>query len=64
LDFSGASSEMGKEAGVDMNLGLATAPVLYANQQFPQLTQLIQRKFSEPGDVDLVKKKIKSMTFC
>jgi len=53
LDFSGASSEMGKEAGVDMNLGLATAPVLYANQQFPQLTQLIQRKFSEPGDVDL-----------
>lgn len=35
-----------------MVLGLATAPVLYAAQQFPDLKDLIRRKFSRPGDVE------------
>ena len=32
--------------------GLATAPVLFASQQFPHLTDLIRRRFNHPGDVE------------
>lgn len=35
-----------------MGLGLATAPVLFASEQFPQLNNLILRRFSKPGDVE------------
>ena len=35
-----------------MSLGLATAPVLFASEQFPELNKLILRRFSEPGDVE------------
>ena len=36
----------------DLGLGLATAPVLFASQEFPELERLIVRKFSSPGDVE------------
>ena len=36
----------------DLGLGLATAPVLFASQEFPELEKLIIRKFSSPGDVE------------
>ena len=36
----------------DLGLGLATAPVLFASQEFPQLERLISRRFSSPGDVE------------
>ena len=36
----------------DLALGLATAPVLFASQEFPELEPLILRKFSSPGDVE------------
>ena len=36
----------------DLGLGLATAPVLFASQEFPELERLIRRKFSSPGDVE------------
>ena len=36
----------------DLGLGLATGPVLFASQEFPQLERLISRKFSSPGDVE------------
>ena len=51
LDFTGASATLGKPAQADMQLGLATAPILYASQQLPGLHPLIQRKFSNSGDV-------------
>eukprot|EP01133_Synstelium_polycarpum_P010716 gene10716-12465_t len=35
-----------------MKLGLATAPVLYAAEEYPQLINLIQRNFSHKGDID------------
>lgn len=52
LDFVSSADQLGKPAGADLSLGLATAPVLFASQQFPQLNALILRQFREPGDVE------------
>jgi solanesyl diphosphate synthase len=43
---------MGKPALSDLKSGLATAPILFAAEDFPQLQTLIQRKFREEGDVE------------
>ncbi|KAJ1946990.1 coq1 putative hexaprenyl diphosphate synthase [Kickxella alabastrina] len=51
LDFTVSAAELGKPAGADLELGLATAPVLYAWQEFPELGPLVARKFSVDGDV-------------
>ncbi|RIA87551.1 solanesyl pyrophosphate synthase [Glomus cerebriforme] len=50
LDFVVSSKELGKPAGADLKLGLATAPVLYAWEEYPELGPLIKRKFSQEGD--------------
>mmetsp|Transcript_3766 Transcript_3766/g.5892 ORF Transcript_3766/g.5892 Transcript_3766/m.5892 type:complete len:418 (-) Transcript_3766:406-1659(-) len=51
LDFTGASASLGKPAQADMELGLATAPILFASEEKPDLKKLIQRRFKEDGDV-------------
>lgn len=51
LDVTQSSSDMGKETSVDMKLGLATAPVLFASEEFPELETLMLRKFSGDGDI-------------
>ena len=51
LDYTGSSKTLGKPALNDLQSGLATAPVLYAAEAFPELKPLILRKFAEPGDV-------------
>jgi len=53
LDLTGSSSNLGKATSVDLVQGLATAPILFAREQFPQLSALIERKFSCEGDVEL-----------
>ena len=35
-----------------MKLGLATAPVLFATTKFPELEDMIARRFNKPGDVE------------
>lgn len=40
---------MGKPAVNDLRSGLATAPTLYAAEEFPELLPLIQRRFKEVG---------------
>lgn len=35
-----------------MKSGLATAPTLYACEEYPKLETLISRKFEGPGDID------------
>eukprot|EP01112_Ceratiomyxa_fruticulosa_P019610 TRINITY_DN6460_c1_g2_i1.p1 TRINITY_DN6460_c1_g2~~TRINITY_DN6460_c1_g2_i1.p1 ORF type:complete len:442 (-),score=81.21 TRINITY_DN6460_c1_g2_i1:69-1394(-) len=55
LDFTGTDSTLGKPAGADLSLGLATAPVLYASEQFPELSPLILRRFKNEGDVLLAR---------
>ena len=55
LDFEGSVSSMGKPALADLNAGLATAPVLFASEVFPELEPMMDRKFKEIGDVDSAK---------
>ncbi|XP_037077463.1 decaprenyl-diphosphate synthase subunit 1-like isoform X1 [Pollicipes pollicipes] len=52
LDFVSSSNLMGKPAAADLRLGLATAPVLFACEKFPELNPMIMRRFTEPGDVE------------
>ncbi|XP_069770668.1 all trans-polyprenyl-diphosphate synthase PDSS1 isoform X2 [Narcine bancroftii] len=53
LDFTSSTNQLGKPTAADLKLGLATGPVLFACQQFPELHALIMRRFSADGDVDL-----------
>lgn len=57
LDFTVTAADLGKPAGADLKLGLATAPVLFAWEEFPELEPLIKRKFSEEGDVEKVRRR-------
>ncbi|CAL4145697.1 unnamed protein product, partial [Meganyctiphanes norvegica] len=51
LDFVASSNQLGKPSAMDLKLGLATAPVLFACEKFPELNPMIMRRFHEPGDV-------------
>ncbi|KAI6163759.1 isoprenoid synthase domain-containing protein [Pisolithus thermaeus] len=52
LDFS-SSDSLGKPgSGADLRLGLATGPVLYAAEEYPELEVMIARAFDQEGDVE------------
>ncbi|KAL1843602.1 hypothetical protein VTJ49DRAFT_885 [Mycothermus thermophilus] len=51
LDYTRSEAELGKPAGADLELGLATAPLLFAWKTIPELGALVGRKFSQEGDV-------------
>jgi len=53
LDFTAAASVLGKPALADMDLGLSTAPILYAAQEFAELKPLVKRRFSKKGDKEM-----------
>jgi len=50
LDFTAAADILGKPALADMSLGLSTAPILYAAQEFEHLKPLVRRRFKNKGD--------------
>ncbi|OAQ77308.1 hexaprenyl pyrophosphate synthase [Purpureocillium lilacinum] len=50
LDYTRSGTDLGKPAGADLELGLATAPLLFAWKQMPELGVLIGRKFQHEGD--------------
>ncbi|KAM0428893.1 hypothetical protein ACHAPT_006693 [Fusarium lateritium] len=52
LDYTQSGSDLGKPAGADLELGLATAPLLFAWKQMPELGALVGRKFEKEGDVE------------
>ncbi|XP_074123085.1 all trans-polyprenyl-diphosphate synthase PDSS1 [Sminthopsis crassicaudata] len=52
LDFTSCTDQLGKPTASDLKLGLATGPVLFACEQFPEMNALIMRRFSLPGDVE------------
>ncbi|XP_067619434.1 all trans-polyprenyl-diphosphate synthase PDSS1 isoform X1 [Eurosta solidaginis] len=52
LDFVSSAETMGKPTAADLKLGLATAPVLFACEKYPELNPMIMRRFTEPGDVE------------
>jgi hexaprenyl-diphosphate synthase len=54
LDYTISGAELGKPAGADLELGLATAPLLFAWKDNAELGRLVGRKFSEPGDAQKV----------
>ena len=54
LDYTAPSTILGKPTNADLALGLATAPVLFAWHDYPELGPMIKRKFERPGDVERV----------
>ncbi|KEP52589.1 decaprenyl-diphosphate synthase protein [Rhizoctonia solani 123E] len=55
LDFS-TTAELGKPSGgADMQLGLTTAPALFAWEEEPKMGELICRRFSRDGDVEMAR---------
>ncbi|CAF1025712.1 unnamed protein product [Didymodactylos carnosus] len=52
LDVTSTADVLGKPTTADLKLGLSTAPVLFASQQYPELQSLILRRFSEPDDIE------------
>lgn len=54
LDYTVSGKELGKPAGADLELGLATAPLLFAWEERPGLGELVGRKFAGEGDVQRV----------
>lgn len=52
LDYTSSNTSFGKPSQADLKLGLATAPILFAWKEKPELGDLIARKFSEEGDVE------------
>lgn len=55
LDYTVSEKNLGKPAGADLKLGLATAPVLFAWETYPELGNMIKRQFKQPGDVELAR---------
>lgn len=51
LDYTQTGTSLGKPAGADLELGLATAPLLFAWKNKPELGDLVGRKFEQEGDV-------------
>jgi len=51
LDYTISGEELGKPAGADLELGLATAPLLFAWKNNKELGSLVGRKFAKAGDV-------------
>lgn len=59
LDYTVSGEELGKPAGADLELGLATAPLLFAWKDNKDLGALVGRKFSKEGDVQKVPHSLK-----
>ena len=51
LDFTGSDQQLGKPAASDLASGYLTAPALYALEERPALAGLIEREFSQAGDL-------------
>ena len=54
LDYEAGEGTLGKPGGADLKLGLATGPALFAWEEHPEMGPLIERKFKQAGDVDMV----------
>ena len=52
LDFTASDAQLGKPAASDLASGTLTAPVLFAMEEQPALAGLIEREFSQSGDLD------------
>ena len=55
LDYEAGEESLGKPGGADLKLGLATGPAIFAWEEHPEMGPLIERKFSQEGDVEMVR---------
>ena len=55
LDYTKTGADLGKPAGADLELGLATAPLLFAWKTNPEFGPLVGRKFEQEGDAQRVR---------
>ncbi|KAI4097157.1 MAG: hypothetical protein LQ348_000036 [Seirophora lacunosa] len=62
LDYTISGAELGKPAGADLELGLATAPLLFAWKDNRELGILVGRKFSAEGDVETARNLVAQST--
>ncbi|KAF1916343.1 decaprenyl-diphosphate synthase subunit 1 [Ampelomyces quisqualis] len=62
LDYTVSEAELGKPAGADLELGLATAPLLFAWKDNKSLGRLVGRKFTGEGDVQRAREIVASST--
>lgn len=58
LDYTSSDAAIGKPSQADLKLGLATAPILFAWREQPELGDLIARKFNQVGDVEIARKAV------
>lgn len=58
LDYTISGEELGKPAGADLKLGLATAPLLFAWKENSDLGMLVGRKFAGEGDVEMAREMV------
>lgn len=58
LDYTSSDAAIGKPSQADLKLGLATAPILFAWREQPELGELIARKFKEAGDVEIARRAV------
>jgi all-trans-nonaprenyl-diphosphate synthase len=52
LDFTSSSDTLGKPAGSDLKSGNLTSPVLFALEEKPFMSVLIEREFAQPDDLE------------
>ncbi len=52
LDFTANDKQLGKPAASDLASGYLTAPALYALEEKPALSGLVEREFSAEGDLE------------
>ncbi|KZW00520.1 terpenoid synthase [Exidia glandulosa HHB12029] len=55
LDYESSEKTLGKPGGADLKLGLATAPALFAWEENEAMGDLIERRFSGDGDVEMAR---------
>ncbi|KAK9707004.1 hypothetical protein RND81_07G166900 [Saponaria officinalis] len=53
LDYTGTSASLGKGSLSDIRHGIVTAPLLFAIEEFPQLSKVVQRGFDNSADIDI-----------
>ncbi|VDQ06416.1 unnamed protein product [Trichobilharzia regenti] len=67
LDFVTDETNLGKPSGADLQMGIATGPVLFAAQRYPELNAILLRQFSLEGDakraLELVQQVIEYILF-
>ncbi|XP_010540598.1 PREDICTED: solanesyl diphosphate synthase 3, chloroplastic/mitochondrial-like [Tarenaya hassleriana] len=53
LDFTGTSTSLGKGSLSDIRHGIITAPILFAMEEYPQLSEIVHQGFDNPANINI-----------